>query len=161
MPARPCTLIRWATCIIFAAAMTPAGLKAQQPDIATDHEIFAAYCSGVLTTQIGNASKDSQFPPTRRKWTQLARYRDYLAVRGVLSGQRSVAAIQGANLSAERGRQDQLACARQRDGCLDRCIAKTKGDMTEVSDCADICARAEPRCEQTARCLEPNLQFPF
>lgn len=151
-------LTHWTAIIIAAAAIVPAA--AQQPDIATNQEIFAAYCAGVLRTKLGNAPSESKFPETRQRWAQLARYRDYLAARGVLSNQRSPATVQGANLSAERGRLDQLACARQRDTCIDRCLAKPV-DGDQASDCVDICVNSEPRCIQVSRCLEPNLQFPF
>lgn len=149
----------WAICLF--GALTVSANAQIAPDIATDQEIFAAYCSGVLTTEIGDAPRNSQFPATRRRRTQLARYRDYLAARGVLSRQRSPATVQGVNLSAERGRLDQVACDQQWGTCLDKCLAEVKGGSDQVSDCANLCLKSEPRCEQTYRCSEANLQFPF
>ena len=103
-----------------------------QPDIATDHELLAAYCLGaanaVARQPTGVAQLDTMIEQDHQ--AKLVRLRAYLGAKGYLpTFVRSQAASQGILLFARRGKADE-----------ERCRAR-------IAACVPVCRAARCRCD--------------
>lgn len=155
--------MRHVLCLSAAIAMvgvtSSADAQINFPNPATDLEIFAAYCVGVLSTKIGNRSPSSKWTDATAQ-TQFSKFKDYLAVRGILSSQRGNFIIRGVNYAAESGRGAENACSANRDICGDQCVKKYEVNSAAFGRCLDVCL-VLPQCRSPDRCMEPIPQLPF
>src|SRR3954468_6408913 len=92
-----------------------------QPDIATDHELLAAYCLGaanaVARQPTGVAQLDTMIEQDHQ--AKLVRLRAYLGAKGYLpTFVRSQAASQGILLFARRGKADEERCRARIAACV-------------------------------------------
>ena len=94
-------------CLIVGANAQPLA------DVATDQELFAAYCLGAIIASQGDGSlseietllgRDFAQQTKERYGRKRSRFLGYLTARGLLSGSRSISAMTGARLATERGR---------------------------------------------------------
>jgi len=130
-------------------------------DHASDPEIFAAYCSGALTTQIEKVPSNDKWPAEAAVRSQLSRFHGYMVARGLLSGHRGPAAVTGVNYAAERGRDDLIACNSAKKQCVDSCLRSATLGTPEFGGCLDACSAKIQQCTSTDRCFDPNQQMPF
>jgi hypothetical protein len=140
--------LRW--CFAIGALIAVSGANAQiVPDIATDQELFAAYCTGAIYREKGPA--------------ETVRFRDYLASRGLFADprRRSLMAIQGINVAAERGAADQNTCKNAHNACLSTCLSRENREMSEVANCAAECTNSDPQCGRVSRCRKSSAGFPY
>ena len=151
----------WILAFILAGALTA---RAQlSPDIATDEELFAAHCLGMIQatrsaiiSNLRGADVDAIFGPIVQGMNdEIARIQTYLVARGLTSPTRSVAAKQGVTLSIERGRTDSSICGAQ----IDRCVAQCSKTRPYQQKCVDDCRDQEPKCRAAARCGDDRLPF--
>ena len=131
-----------------------------QPDIATDHELLAAYCLGaanaVARRRTGAEQIDTMIEQDHQ--AKLVRLRAYLGAKGYLpTFVRSQAASQGILLFARRGKADEERCRARIAACVPVCIGQPNADAktTCVRECRDL----EPACPPLARCASDQLPF--
>ncbi len=137
----------------------------QMPDVATDQELFAAYCLGVGQEmgkgepRILTGAPEVDIPAKRDFENATTRLSLYLTARGLTSdGGRSAQAIAGANLATGLGKTDAGACMDQ----LKRC-SRGGGKCPkpgEPADCFKSCMQLESSCVATERCGKEN-RLPF
>jgi hypothetical protein len=172
--------------LLGAAALSLIDVAAAE--VASDNELYAAYCIGVLqhTQQEGEKlwveyeqgllNDDKQFRDEVRRLRQedaknleqkLSRFRTYLAVRGFRpTGGRDRQAYTGIEVALQRGRSDDEQCDQfSKNSCTPRCAvdseALIKGlDPGLIGKCADQCCAENVVCRSSARCLQAdNLPF--
>jgi hypothetical protein len=145
-----------------------AAVHSVRAQVATDNELYAMYCIGVLF-QTTEESDQAPPPPasaspgllemlkTQRTDTaeRLNRFRAYLAARGFLTGSRndSLAVMQGIN---NRGRSESQACSNHMTTCASACLAP----QSELIGCIDRCQTSSRVCVSTMRCYQ-NDGLPF
>lgn len=134
---------------LLALSTGIAPLSAQIVDLATDSELQAAYCVGVLQTG----------PKTAKEEAKIGRFKAYLAARGAFTINRSRAQGQGLTLAAETGHSDALACNQRRESCTARCLAAVKGSADEKAHCGVNCEAIA--CAGPDRCAQDNPEIPF
>ena len=146
---------------IAAVLVGCAGPLAAQPDMATDQELFAAYCLGRVQQDtkdwglIGIASVDATIQ--RDFAHETARLRAYLVSHGMgIPRQRSTLANEGLTNAIVRGRTDSANCWATIKVCVKSCN-KPK-PVGYDKQCTQDCANENPACRNTARCNE--LQLP-
>jgi hypothetical protein len=157
-----------AVCIaLIGCALAPA-VKAQVADLATDRELFAAYCIGAtralaerptlkqLGIDAGPAVAEGEQETKEILDRELARLREYLAARGFLSGSRSGSAGIGVRLAIKRGQSDAARCFAKIDLCVSKCSESGLYRQKCIAECRD----EEAACRTTARCHRDD-QLPF
>lgn len=127
--------------VLACLAASSRAAMAQFVDVATDNELFAAYCIGAL--QAG--------APTASERSKIEGFRTYLAARGAFTISRSRMASQGLNVAVERGHADGLACDRLRESCTRRCVNAARSAKEPPATCSDTCEVS--RCAQPDRCI--------
>jgi hypothetical protein len=141
------------------AAGLAADAASAQPDIATDHELLAAYCLGaanaVARRPTGAAQIDTMLEQDHQ--AKLVRLRAYLGAKGYLpTFVRSKAASDGILLFARRGKADEERCRARITACVPVCTGQADaGAMT----CMEKCRNLEPACPSLARCASDKLPF--
>jgi hypothetical protein len=148
------------------------------PDVATDNELFAAYCLGMAqaflqaTLHDPPAISPDAFQSTLNR--RITRFHSYLVARG-LTTTRSTDALIGTNLSIRRGRADWPVCGEKFKHC-EACLPPDPNDYLpsampgmaekhakESQDCHEKCMKdikEEPICRRWVRCSEDD-QLPF
>ena len=129
-------------------------------DIATEHELLAAYCLGaanaVARQPTGVAQLDTMIEQEHQ--AKLARLRAYLGAKGYLpTFVRSQAASQGILLFARRGKADEERCRARTAACVPVCIGQPNADAK--TKCVGECRNPEPACPPLARCASDKLPF--
>jgi hypothetical protein len=150
-------------------------------EVASDNELYAAYCIGVLqhTQQEGRKlweeyeqqhladDKPSQDELRRRRQEdekdldqKLSRFRSYLAVRGFPVGNRGPQAHTGIQVALQRGQSDDQHCSQFNEKtCTPRCTGQGF-DPDAIIKCADQCRAENTACRSSFRCLQAdNLPF--
>jgi hypothetical protein len=145
-------------CLIVCANAQPL------PDVATDQELFAAYCLGVII--VAGQGDDLHVEETlgqdaaRQQKEYLSqkqsRFAGYLTARGLLSGSRSISATTGVRLANQRGRADQPRCSTKVKQCVDKYVSKRPYVQKDINDCRD----EEDACRAIARCYNDD-RLPF
>ncbi len=107
---------------------------------ATDNELFAGYCFGMLQTM----DQQSQFV----KDTTL-RFRNYLVARGALGNPQRTQAGSGVLIAIGRGQAESRQCMRT---CYD--------DPTMNGDAQRACTHQNQACQRGLRCFMPDA-LPF
>jgi hypothetical protein len=167
----------WILAFILAGALIARGQPL--PDIATDNELFAAYCLGMAQASLGEPNDprggkyaDTDAAAKENTSRAIARFRAYLIARG-LTTTRSLAANQGVVLSVKRGRTDWPLCRERQKLCVRNCpfpdtpitadtdMGKWEEDFDRVMKCNKDCMDAEPVCRTAGRCFQGNDQLPF
>jgi hypothetical protein len=159
-------MIRGLVSIALGTCLTVAAYAQPLPDVATDQELFAAYCFGVIIAAESDGSFISNIEETmgrdaaQRQKEHLSqkrsRFRGYLLARGLLSGSRSISAMSGARLAKERGQADGPRCAAKIEACATKFASKRPHVQKDVNDCRD----EEDACRASARCYNDD-QLPF
>ena len=142
------------------------GANAQlQTDVATDQELFAAYCLGVIISAQGDGSfseleallgRDAAQQTKEDYSRKRSRFHEYLMARGLQSGSRSSTATGGARLAIQRGQADVPRCNARVGACVTKFASKNPYVQKDVDDCRD----EEDACRKTARCFTDD-QLPF
>jgi len=161
-------MIRGLVVFALGCCLTAAANAQPLPDVATDEELYAAYCLGVTITHQEQPAITSQLkslgiePDPRvaegEQQTKeildrhISRFRGYLAARGLLSGSRSISAMSGARLARERGQADARRCFARIDGC----VKKFSSNTYAVEDCSN----EENACRSNDRCFKGD-RLPF
>jgi hypothetical protein len=133
-------------------------------DVATDQELYAAYCLGVVVAQGDSplsefedvVGHDAVVKEKERLSQERSRFQGYLAARGLLSGSRSVSSVTGARLAQERGQSDAARCFAR----INICVAKCSATRPYVHQCTIDCRDEEGACRANARCFRDD-QLPF
>jgi hypothetical protein len=141
------------------------------PDVATDQELYAAYCLGVTLAQEEMPALTSQLKALGiepERWIaegeretkeildrHIFRFRGYLAARGLLSGSRSVSAMTGSRLAKERGQADAWRCNAKIESCVKKYSSQTHAQKY-INDCRD----EENACRAITRCSQDD-RLPF
>ena len=123
-----------------------------QPDIATDHELLAAYCLGAANAVTRKPTGDSQLDTMIEQDHQakLVRLRAYLGAKGYLpTFVRSPAASQG--------KADEERCRARIAACVPVCTGQP--DAGAITTCMEKCRNPEPACPPLARCASDKLPF--
>jgi hypothetical protein len=169
MPERSIVVVLW----IALSACWIVGAHAQSADVATDKELYAAYCLGVARVHaewpsIVTKLKGFGFEADREVVEgeqqmresldrDISRFRGYLAARGFLSGSsRSRSAATGVQVAIQHGRADAGRCDRRLDTCVKKCSLK----RPYIPKCATDCGDEENACRESARCFQDD-QLPF
>ena len=131
-----------------------------QRDIATEHELLAAYCLGaanaVARQPTGVAQLDTMIEQDHQ--AKLVRLRAYLGAKGYLpTFVRSQAASQGILLFARRGKADEERCRARIAACVPVCTGQP--DASAMTTCMEKCRNPEPACPPLARCPSDKLPF--
>jgi len=165
----------------FAAVLLVAALSdVAAAEVASDNELYAAYCIGVLQDrqQAGRklwaeyeqtaASQDDarEIREARDKDLKdldqkLSRFRTYLAVRGFRpGGGRDPQAFTGIQVALQRGRSVSLQCSQHHEkNCTSRCASDLVAPPGAISKC-DQCRAENAECRSSERCLQAdNLPF--
>ena len=151
-------------CVAITLSAIAIGLAADaanaQPDIATDHELLAAYCLGaanaVARQPTGVAQLDTMIEQDHQ--AKLVRLRAYLGAKGYLpTFVRSQAASQGILLFARRGKADEERCRARIAACVPVCTGQP--DAGAMTTCMEKCRNPEPACPPLARCASDKLPF--
>jgi len=142
-------------CVLLISDAAQAAQAQSVPDVATDQELFAAYCLGSFQqwakelTSSGNAELDISLQPVQRDlMTRTSSLQAYLRARGLTMGIRSLATIQAVVTTIQRGRADETACNRQIEICVQKCSAVRPYNPK----CTHSCRDEEPACRSVARC---------
>ena len=154
-------------CIALSGYVLLPQMKAQATDIATDRELFAAYCigaTGALAEQptLKRLGIDTPALEQGERKTkeildrELAQFRTYLAARGYLSGSRAGSAVVGVQLAIKRGQSDAGQCFAR----IDLCVSKCSASRPYLPKCTEDCRDDEKACRATARCSRDD-QLPF
>ena len=130
-----------------------------QPDIATDHELLAAYCLGaanaVARRRTGAEQIDTMIEQDHQ--AKLVRLRAYLGAKGYLpTFVRSKAASNGILLFARRGKADEERCRARITACVPVCTGQPDAGAMA---CMEKCRNVEPACPPLARCASDKLPF--
>jgi hypothetical protein len=134
-------------------------------DVATDQEIFAAYCLGVIIAAQGDGSiseietllgRDAAQRQKESLGQKRSRFFGYLTARGLLSGSRSISAMRGARLAKDRGQADGPRCSAKIAACATKYASKRPHVQKSVDDCRD----EEDACRASARCYNDD-RLPF
>ncbi len=145
------------------------GLSLAKAQVATDNELYAAYCFSVYSEMYRQGKENiedlpmQQMANTNREMLQditpqLLRFKSYLAARGLLTGDRSVQTNVGVALAMKRGQSDYVQCSKVSYGCNSSCLQLSNRDIT--MKCLEQCVRDNPVCASTARCDKAdNLPF--
>lgn len=131
-----------------------------QPDIATDHELLAAYCLGAANAVARQSTGDAQLDTMIEQDHQarLVRLRAYLGAKGYLpTFVRSEAASKGILLFARRGKADEERCSARTASCAPICTGQP--DAGAITTCMVKCRDQEPACPPLARCASDKLPF--
>jgi hypothetical protein len=144
-------------------------------EVASDNELYAAYCIGVLQHRAeyeqGLADdKQSQDAAMRRLLQEdtknlnqkLSRFRTYLAVRGFRPrGGRDPQAFTGIQVALQRGQADVQQCDQfSEKTCTPRCPFGLDGDVDAIMKCVVQCLAENAACRSSERCLQAdNLPF--
>ena len=147
-------------CLIFGGALA-------QP--ATDHELYASYCVGVLLQQ-GDWSKANPYKVPaefqeveerhkREDQQRLSRFQSYLVARGFISGENNLQR-RGNLLAIQRGRSDYVNCNSDFTPCSNACSATKDTDAEKVVACITACSTRSLACRSTNKCREPD-SLPF
>jgi hypothetical protein len=142
--------------------LAPAELSAE---IATDHEIYASYCIGVLTGHKHPmpipSIPDAKILDAYRKMhrdtdQQIERFAAYLEARGLRGkNRRNDEAAAGVTAAEQRGTSDWLAC----EGVITRCV-RSCNSRNKTMKCEARCLNQDQRCRSAQRCEYPdNLPF--
>jgi hypothetical protein len=146
-------------CLIVGANAQPLA------DVATDQELFAAYCLGAIITARGDGSfseletllgRDAAQQTKERYSRKRSRFLGYLTARGLLSGSRRISAMRGARLAKERGQADTVRCTAKIDACVTKYGSKRPYVQKNIDDCRD----EEDACRTSARCYDDD-RLPF
>jgi hypothetical protein len=146
-------------CLIVGANAQPLA------DVATDQELFAAYCLGAIIASQGDGSlseietllgRDFAQQTKERYGRKRSRFLGYLTARGLLSGSRSISAMTGARLATERGRADTPRCSAKIAICVEKYASTRPYVQKNVDDCRD----EEDACRTSARCYDDD-RLPF
>ena len=154
--------------LCFALASGTLAHAQPLPDVATDQELFAAYCLGAYQDQareladhpsLGSevAEMDQQIKELFEG--QISRFRGYLLARGFLSGSRSNSASMGFTLAIARGRADSMRCMARIKMCSQKLCSLQATDRSKCNGLND-CRDEEPACRSGARCTETD-RLPF
>jgi hypothetical protein len=154
--------------------------------VASDNELYAAYCLGVLqdvqqgqrkwyleAAELMKPSPDEEneeFRKDMRRAMQedakdlnqkLSRFRTYLGVRGFRTGGgRDQQAYTGLQVALRRGRSDTQQCSQYSEkNCAPRCTLERVG-LDGISKCADQCRTESAACQSSKRCLKADT-LPF
>jgi hypothetical protein len=133
-------------------------------DVATDPELFAAYCLGVIIAAQADPINDveeylGRDAAERQKEylsQKKSRFIGYLTARGLLSGSRNISATRGAVLANQRGRADTPRCSAKVKECVDKYASKRPYVQKDINDCRD----EEDACRVSARCFNDD-RLPF
>jgi len=131
-----------------------------QRDIATDHELLAAYCLGAANAVVRQPTGDAQLDTMIEQDHQakLVRLRAYLGAKGYLpTFVRSREASQDILLFARRGKADEERCRARTAACVPVCIVQPNADAK--TKCVRECRDLEPACPPLARCASDKLPF--
>jgi hypothetical protein len=147
-------------CLIVGANAQPLA------DVATDQELFAAYCLGVIIAAESDGSlsetetllgRDAAAQQEKEHYSRKrSQFHGYLMARGLLSGSRSTAVMRGARLANERGRADTPRCSAKVRACIEKYSFRKMDDLKLVENCRD----EEDACRKTARCYN-DARLPF
>jgi hypothetical protein len=148
-------------CLVVGANAQPLA------DVATDQELFAAYCLGVIIAAQGDAFYDvekylGRDAAERQKEylsQKRSRFLGYLTARGLLSGSRSFSATTGTRLANERGRADTPRCSAKRWACVEK-YSSEKYVQKDVQKLIEDCRDEEDACRKSARCYDDD-RLPF
>jgi hypothetical protein len=152
------------TATTLTLAAIAAGLAANAAnahgDVATDHELLAAYCLGaanaVARQPTGNAQTDTMIE--RDHQAKLVRLRAYLAAKGYIpTFVRSEATSKSILLFARRGKADEERCRARTAACVPVCTGRP--DAGAMTTCMETCRNPEPACPPLARCASDKLPF--
>ncbi|MGO9049425.1 MAG: hypothetical protein ACLP19_26060 [Xanthobacteraceae bacterium] len=145
------------------------GPLAAQTDVASDQELFAAYCLGreqqgqkdwgLLGIASINETLASVDETMQRDFTyQIEHLQDYLRAHGLgITGLRSVLANAGVSNAILRGRADEASCGATTQNCVKACT-KPK-PVGYDKECTDSCGNENPACQSASRCYE-ELRLP-
>jgi hypothetical protein len=144
-------------CLIVGANAQPLA------DVATDQELFAAYCLGVIIAAQADPVNDveeylGRDAAERHKEylsQKRSRFLGYLTARGLLSGSRNISATTGARLANQRGRADTPRCSAKVKECVDKYASKPYVQK-DINHCRD----EEDACRASARCYNDD-RLPF
>jgi hypothetical protein len=172
----------------FAAVLLVAALSdVAAAEVASDNELYAAYCIGVLQyaqqaaqkewakyEQDGANSQDDARQMREARDNDLKdlaqkhlRFRTYLAVRGFRpGGSRDPQALTGIQVALKRGRSDRQLCSQLHEkNCTPRCRVSPEAligglDPGVITKCIDQCRAEIAECRSSERCLQAdNLPF--
>lgn len=165
-----------------AAAILWASTPAQAQSGATDNELYAAYCIGVMDERIGTGapSADPQKEQYERSvtapWVQLRqRFQTYLLSTGAIADPQRVDAALGLTAAARRGHTDMQQCLAalttkcNRDACGYHYSTPSdplglRGPSPTQSKCIfeylKTCQAQQPSCVRESRCDGPDT-LPF
>lgn len=147
------TMIRPSIAAWLLLASTAAWAQPSQ-DIATDKELFAAYCVGKARA---DEKHEIHFPdPKIDEWlnrpiTEEAQsFRNYLIARGYFYD-RSASALLGVNVAVRNGFSDGEACWRDISDCVTRCQRQ--------KSCMNQCVKSSRACAAGVQCDKPVSGF--
>ena len=145
------------------------GPLAAQTDVASDQELFAAYCLGreqqgqkhwgLLGTGSINETLASVDATIQRDYAyQIEHLQDYLRAHGIgVGGLRSTLANAGVSNAILRGRADEGECQITIEACVKPCTKPRP--IGYDMECAKSCWNGNPACRSTLRCSD-ELQLP-
>jgi hypothetical protein len=149
-----------ATTLSAIAVGLAAHVANAQTDIATDHELLAAYCLGAANVATRKPTGDAQVDTMIEQDHQakLVRLRAYLGAKGYIpTFVRSQAASQSILLFARRGKADEERCRARIAACVPVCTGQL--DAGAMTTCMEKCRNPEPACPPLARCANDKLPF--
>ena len=143
--------------LTFIAVGLAADAANAQPDIATDHELLAAYCLGaanaVARRPTGAEQIDTMIEQDHQ--AKLVRLRAYLGAKGYIpTFVRSEAASKEILRFARRGKADEERCRARTAACVPVCSGQP-----DANACTRTCRDQEPACPTLARCASDKLPF--
>jgi hypothetical protein len=174
---------------ILLGAGLPLVIDVAAAEVASDNELYAAYCIGVVQQEQQEQRRevmeyeqhlladpnDKQSQDDARRFRQevdkadkevnnldqkISRFRTYLAVRGFPTGNRDRQAYTGIQVALQRGRGDVQQCYQLRQKtCTPRCTGQGF-TVDAVIKCYDQCRAENTACQSSERCLRAdNLPF--
>src|SRR5262249_18964989 len=160
--------------VIRLIALLAVGLLSNSSvaQVATDNELFAAYCVGALSeTQEPTSPESERYaridPSIARNLEAIRklndqtkqrrlRFESYLAARGFQANRNDQAAA-GVKLALQRGRNDGIQCGKSIDACISSCNQISEIDL--FGKCLAPCGHNDV-CASTGRCHKAdNLPF--
>jgi hypothetical protein len=129
-----------------------------QSSAATDNELYAAFCLGVLSSVSPSAAG------AERRAAQISRFSGYLGATGILLDPSRDNAIGGVSAAETRGRVDEGQCTITMMACVKTIPAPrralTPAEEEALSTRMNACAGQDTACTRAIRCLEPDA-LPF
>lgn len=138
---------------LFLLLLANSSYAQAQSSGATDNELYAAYCKGVVDG-IGQATAEGQAISRR--------FLGYLYATGVMTDPQRRNAIMGLGAATKRGSTDQQQCNVTMDACSEAILGGANVPLPNNKRGSQVqaCMIRDSHCQRSSRCFAPDA-LPF